>query len=64
MTREYMNRPITKEIVAFGIGGQLHRDDGFPELPPRARVSFKAEADFETVKHKFLRKTESAVAGS
>lgn len=54
--RMYMDRPITKETVAFGIGGQLHRNDGFPELPPRARVQFRCEADFATVKHKFTDK--------
>jgi len=54
--RMYMDQPIKKETVAFGVGGQLVRDDDFPEIPPRARVTFRAEADYENVKHKFLEK--------
>ena len=49
-----MDRPITKETVALGIGGSLVRDDDFPELPPRARVTFQCVADYENIKHKFL----------
>lgn len=51
-----MDRPIKKETIAFGVGGQFIRNDGFPELPPRARVHFEAWADFENIKHKFLEK--------
>jgi hypothetical protein len=49
-----MGETITKETIALGIGGQIERGDGFPELPKRSRVSFKAEADYENVKHRFL----------
>jgi len=51
-----MDRPITKETVAFGVGGQLVLDDGFPELPPKARVTLTLDADFDNIKHKFLDK--------
>jgi hypothetical protein len=51
-----MSKPIVKETIALGVGGQIHREDGFPSLPPRARVAFQAEADYENVKHKFLEK--------
>lgn len=49
-----MGQRIAKETVSLGVGGQIERDDGFPELPPRSRVKFTAEADYENVKHKFL----------
>ena len=52
--RTFKERPITKETLALGIGGQIHRGDGFPELPPESRVKFTAYADYETVKYKFL----------
>ncbi len=52
--RTFMDRPIKKETVSLGVGGQIKRDDGFPELPPKARVTFVAEADYDNVKHKFL----------
>jgi len=52
--RTFMGRRIVKETVAFGVGGQLVREDGFPELPPHAIVEFRAKADFDNVKHKFL----------
>jgi hypothetical protein len=56
MGRTFMDRPITKEIVSLGIGGEIAREDGFPELPPRARVSFTAVAEYANVKHTFLAK--------
>lgn len=52
--RTYNNMPITKETVNFGVGGTFTRDDGFPELPPKARVKAEAWFDFDNVKHKFL----------
>lgn len=52
--RTFLGQPIAGETVSLGVGGQLHRDDGFPELPPRSRVRFTAWADYENVKHKFL----------
>lgn len=54
MGREYNGRPITKETVNFGVGGTFVRDDGFPELPPKARVHADVWFDFDHVKHKFL----------
>jgi hypothetical protein len=51
-----MGRAITAETVAFGVGGQLHRDDDFPDLPAKARVHLDLYADFASVKHKFLEK--------
>ena len=56
MPRMFMKQTIKKETIALGVAGQIKRDDGFPELPPRARVTFKATADYETIKHKFLEK--------
>lgn len=54
--RRFMGRAITKETVALGTAGQITREDGFPELPARARVHFEAWAAFDNVKHKFLEK--------
>jgi hypothetical protein len=54
MPGSFRGQPIRKETVSLGIGGQIHRDDDFPTLPNRARVKFSAEADFSSVKHKFL----------
>lgn len=51
--REFMGRRINKETVSLGVRGEITRDDGFPELPPLARVEFKAVADYENLKHKF-----------
>ena len=52
--RTYNEMPITKETVNFGVGGTFVRDDGFPELPPKARIKAVAWFDFDNVKHKFL----------
>jgi hypothetical protein len=52
--RTFMDKPIKKETVSLGVGGQITRDDDFPELPPRARVQMRLEADYNHVKHKFL----------
>jgi hypothetical protein len=54
MAREFKGRPIKEETVSLGVGGQLSRDGDFPDIPPNARVSFQAEADYENVKYKFL----------
>jgi hypothetical protein len=54
--RRYMGRPITKETIAFGIGGTLVKDDGFPELPARAILDLRLKAEFDNVKHTFLEK--------
>ena len=52
--RTYNEMPITKETVNFGVGGVFTRDDGFPELPPKARVHADVWFNFDNVKHKFL----------
>jgi len=56
MPRTFMDRPIPKEIVSLGISGEIKRDDGFAELPPRALVKFTATAEWANVKHTFLAK--------
>jgi hypothetical protein len=51
-----MDKPITKQVINLGVGGQLTRDEDSPDIPPRALVSFHAQAAFENVKHHFTDK--------
>lgn len=46
----FEGRPIRKETIALGIGGQIER---FAELPPRAEVIFEARAIVDSVKFKY-----------
>lgn len=52
MTKEFMRRRISKEVINLGIGGQIER--GGEELPPRSTVKFQAQATVSSVKFKFI----------
>ena len=47
-----MGRPITKETISLGLGGQIDRAG--EQFPPRGKVKFEAVALVSSVKHKFV----------
>jgi hypothetical protein len=47
----FMGRPITKETISLGLGGQIER--GEEMFPPRSQIKFEAVALMSSVKHKF-----------
>lgn len=48
---QFMGRPIAKDTIALGLGGQIDRAG--EEYPPRAQIKFEAVAVVQSVKVKF-----------
>jgi hypothetical protein len=54
--KTFQNRVVSEELIAFGVGGKLTPEmcEGFAGVEPPQRVRIEIEAEYETVKGKFL----------